>query len=113
MSKSSLFKSLLIAQTIGLLTYTLFAFQNDSANLFSVYINNILSFNWNGQFNLDFSCYLFLSALWIVWRNKFNISSFIIGIAAMIVGIMVFAPYLLVLLIKEKGDLYRVLVGKR
>lgn len=113
MNFNNTFKTLLIVQAVGLLVYTFFAFQAEGANLFGIFLNNIKSLTWNGQFNLDFSCYLLLSALWIMWRNKFTASSFIIAIVGMIIGIMIFAPYLFWLLMKEKGDLKRVLVGER
>ena len=113
MSNNNLFKTLLVVQTIGLLTYTFIAFQTEGANLFGVFLTNIKSLTWSGQFNLDFLCYLTLSGLWIMWRNKFSGKSILVGTVAMILGIVFFAPYLLWLMNKEKGDLKRVLVGDR
>lgn len=112
-NSQTLLKSLVIIQTIALLVYTAFAIKNEGWTLFSILINNITSLNWNGQFNLDFSCYLTLSGIWIMWRNKFSISSIIFAVIAMIIGIMAFAPYLLYLLTKEKGDLKKILLGDR
>jgi len=105
--------ALLIFQTLALLVYTGFAVKLEGWTLFQVVSNNISDLNWNGQFNLDFSCYLLLSGIWIVWRNKFSGSSFIIAIIAMIIGIIVFAPYMLYLIIKENGDYKKVLLGKQ
>jgi hypothetical protein len=113
MSNNNLFKILLIVQTIGLLAYTFFAFQTEGADLFSVFTNNVLSLNWSGQFNLDFLCYLTLSGFWIMWRNKFTIKSVLLGLVAMVLGIVMFAPYLLWLTNKENGDIKRVLIGDR
>jgi hypothetical protein len=113
MSKNNLFKTLLIVQTIGLLTYTFLVFQKEGADLFSVFINNVLSLNWSGQFNLDFLCYLILSGFWVMWRNKFGTNSIILGLVAMVLGIVIFAPYLLWLTIKENGNIKRVLIGDR
>jgi protein-S-isoprenylcysteine O-methyltransferase Ste14 len=113
MSRSNLFKTLLIIMTIGLMLYTFQAFKAEGANLFSIFTSNILALNWSGQFNLDFLCYLLLSGIWIMWRNKFEGSSIIVGVAAMIVGIILFAPYLLWLTNKENGDIKRVLIGDR
>ncbi len=111
MSKNSLFKTLLILQSIGLLTYTFFAFRTAGPDLFSVFAHNVLSLNWSGQFNLDFLCYLSLSGIWIMWRNKFTFNSIVLGLFAMVLGIVMFAPYLLWLTNKENGDLKRVLIG--
>ncbi|MCG9899353.1 MAG: hypothetical protein MH132_05090 [Hydrotalea sp.] len=113
MNKTNLFKILLLIQTVGLLIYTLIAFQNEGANLFNVFIKNIAAFSWSGQFNLDFLSYLILSGLWIMWRNKFTVKSILIGLIASVLGIVFFALYLLWLTNKEDGDLKRVLIGDR
>lgn len=104
-------KILLIIQTIGLLIYTFLAFQTEGADLFSIFLNHIKSLTWAGQFNLDFLCYLTLSGLWIMWINKFKPISIALGITAMILGFLFFAPYILWLLKKEKGDIRNVLIG--
>ena len=106
-------KSLLVLQTVAILFYTLSAYQLQGPNLFAVAWHNLQSGNWNGQFNLDFSCYLLLSSLWIMWRCRFSTSGILIGTIAGVLGILFFAPYLLYLLLKEKGDLIRVLLGER
>lgn len=111
MKNSNFLKILLIVQSLTLFVYTIFCFQKGGADLLSVFVNNIVALGWNGQFNLDFFCYLMLSGLWIMWRNNFTLKSIFIAITASIVGIMVFAPYFLFLLIKEKGDLKRTLTG--
>ena len=113
MNNISFVKILLIVQTIGLLIYTFFAFQTEGAALFSVFTNNVLSLNLSGQFNLDFLCYLTLSGLWIMWRNKFTTKSIILGLVAMVLGIIMFAPYILWLTSKENGNIKRVLIGDR
>ncbi len=113
MNNSFLLKVLLTVQAVGLLVYTLIAFQTEGFDLFSVFVRNILSLTWSGQFNLDFSCYLLLSGLWIMWRDRFSVQAIFIGVAAMIVGIMLFAPYVLQLLMKENGDVKRLLAGNR
>jgi hypothetical protein len=104
---------LLIVQTLGLLIYTIIAIQNDGVNFLARAQEFVASMTWMGQFALDFQCYLMLSALWIAWRNKFSAKSVVMSILAMILGIIVFAPYLIYLLSKEKGDLKGVLIGNR
>lgn len=106
-------KTLLLIQTIGLLIYTVIVQQNDGRNFLARALEFATSLTWMGQFALDFQCYLLLSALWIAWRNKFSTNSIIIAIVAMVLGIMVFAPYLIYLISKEKGDLKVILVGDR
>lgn len=106
-------KIILLAQTAILLAYTFLAFAQEGPVLFQTFIGNIASGTWSGQFNLDFLCYLMLSGLWIMWRQKYSAASVLIALAAMILGIVFFAPYLLLLIYKEKGDLKRVLTGAR
>lgn len=108
-----LLKSVLVIQAVALVTYTGLTVMNEGWSLFNVFINDILAINWNGQFNLDFSCYLSLSGIWIAWRNKFSFSSIIMAIVATIIGIIVFAPYLLYLLVTEKDNMKKVLLGKQ
>lgn len=106
-------KAILTTQTILLLVYTAFAVQNEGWGFLQIAVSNIASLTWSGQFALDFACYLLLSGIWIMWRNKFQMQSLILGIAAMILGIVVFAPYVIYLLGKEKGDLKKVLLGEQ
>lgn len=113
MKNNFLLKTLLLIQTLGLLLYSYIAFRSEGANLWDIFFTNIMSLTWNGQFNLDFLCYLLLSGLWIMWRNKFTAKSIILGALAAILGIVVLAPYLLFLISKEKGDLKQVLIGNR
>jgi hypothetical protein len=106
-------KALLIIQTIGLVGYTVIAMQHDGINFLARAQQFVTSMTWMGQFTLDFQCYLILSALWIAWRNRFSAYSMLIAIVAMVLGIIVFAPYVLYLLSKHEGDLKRVLLGVR
>lgn len=112
-NKHYFLKGLLIVQTLGVLIYTVIAIKNDRGNFLIRAQEFVLSLKWIGQFTLDFNCYLVLSALWIAWRNKFSGQSIAVAIMAMILGILVFAPYLLYLISVEKGNLKTVLIGKR
>jgi len=96
-----------------LLLYTTIAIQNDGFNFVERFQEFTFSMNWIGQFTLDFQCYLTLSAVWIAWRNKFSIKSVLFAIIAKILGIIIFAPYLIYRVQKEKGDITKVLIGNR
>ncbi len=112
-NKQYAIQALLILQTLGLLLYTAIAIQNDGFNFVERFQEFAFSMKWIGQFTLDFQCYLILSAVWITWRNKFTINSILFAIIAMILGIIVFAPYFIYLIQKEKGDMTKVLIGNR
>jgi hypothetical protein len=111
-NKLTAIKLLLLAQTLAILIYTYLAVRNEGWGLLDQVTKNLLEMGWNGQFNLDFASYLLLSAVWILWRNAYSASSFILALMAATIGILFFAPYLLFLLSKEGGDLKRVLTGK-
>ncbi len=113
MKRSFVFAALLLIQTLIILVYTLYVFQAEGADLLSVFVSQVKSLTWAGQFNLDFLCYLTLSGFWIMWRDKFSFRSVPIGLMAMVLGILFFAPYLLWLLLREKGEIKRVLTGDR
>ena len=110
---SSFLVIILLLQTLIVLAYTLYVGLQEGWIFMQVAITNLTSLTWNGQFMADFSCYLILSALWIMWRDKFSVLSIVIGLMAMVLGIIVFAPYLVWLLYKEKGLISKVLMGQR
>lgn len=101
------------AQTLAILFYTYLAVRNEGWGLLDQVTKNLMEMGWNGQFNLDFATYLLLSGLWILWRNAYTASSFVLAFLAATIGILFFAPYLMYLLTKERGDMRRVLTGRR
>jgi hypothetical protein len=103
---------ILIGMILAMSVYTITAAMNEGINLFAVFGDNLTSLGWSGQFNLDFTCYLILSGLWIMWRDRFSRSSILLGVAAMILGILLFAPILIYWIMNEKGDLRAVLLGE-
>jgi hypothetical protein len=109
----NLFKALLALQSIGILSYTLVVGNNHGWNLFEVFFRDILSLNWPGQFNLDFTFMLMLAGLWTAWRNRFSTQGLGLGAIAFVGGISFLAPYLLVLTFKHHGDCRKVLLGLR
>lgn len=110
MKKTILFY--LAISAIAILVYTLYVGYKEGWDLLPIFINNIKNLDWNGQFNLDFQFYLILSALWLVWRNGFSISSLLFALVCAILGYMIFGFYLLYLFYKENGDVKKILLGK-
>ncbi len=104
-------KLLLLFQLFSILIYTYFTIGIEGTNFFAAGIEHLKSLQWKGQFTLDFSYYLMLSALWILWKEKYSSRAFIFALLAMIWGIMFFAPYLFYLLMKENGDIAKILLG--
>lgn len=106
------FQGLLVILTLTIASYTLIAGNKMGWDLFTVFITDIKSITWAGQFNIDFSSYLFLSFLWISWRSKFSAKGVFLGLVAQILGILFFAPYLLYLSDINNGDMKKILLGK-
>ncbi|MCB1142770.1 MAG: hypothetical protein H7A24_03965 [Leptospiraceae bacterium] len=108
-----MFQILLVAMTIAIITITGIVSNTHGWNLIEVFIDNIISLNWSGQFNFDFMCYLFLSAIWIMWRHDFSPMGIVLGLIASVAGILFFAPYLFILTIQSNGNITIVLLGKK
>lgn len=106
------FRILLVLLFINMVVFTIVAGTNEGWDLASVFINDLKAMNWSGQFNVDFTSYLILSAVWLAWRYEFKPRGLAIAVVALVMGILVFAPLLLYLTIKAKGDVKEVLLGE-
>ncbi len=107
-----LFRILVIVIAMTVYTYTIYTGLHTGWNLFSVFFEDILNVTWRGQFNIDFLSYLLLTALWTSWRQKFSSLGIVLGLFALVGGIMFLAPYLLYLTYKNHNDIHKVLLGK-
>lgn len=106
-----LFRILLAVLWVGLLVYTVVVIGAYGMTLVPIFFGDIARMNWPGQFNLDFSCLLVLSALWTAWRNKFSALGLALSPVALFGGSGFLLLYLSILLFNEKGDLRGVLLG--
>ena len=105
------FHSALIAMTALIVVFTVAAVANGGINLVTPFLTPILALSWQGQFNIDFTCYLVLSGIWMAWRGGFTKGSIALGILAPPLGILFFAPYLLYLVGTSNGDPRLLLLG--
>ena len=105
------FRIALMAMTGAIILFTVAAIMNEGINLFVPYLAPIVALTWQGQFNIDFACYLVLSGIWMAWRGGFSGSSIALGILAPPFGILFFAPYLIYLVSQSSGDPKRLLLG--
>ncbi len=106
------FRILLGMMIAGIFTYTGIVGVNHGWNLLPVFFSDMAAMTWPGQFNFDFSCFLFLSGLWLSWRNNFSRGGIVLGVFGVVGGIMLLAPYLLWATITANGDVPTVLLGK-
>ena len=93
--------------------YTLLVFRNEGVDFLTPFIGPIADFGWRGQFNLDFGFYLLLSGLWLAWRSGFSAAGCLQGAFAASLGMMVFAPLVLLHAHRARGDLNRLLLGRQ
>ncbi|MEO0348983.1 MAG: hypothetical protein AAF282_02920 [Cyanobacteria bacterium P01_A01_bin.15] len=107
------FRSVLVLMTVSIVAYTLITGVNHGWNLFPLFFGEIAAMTWSGQFNLDFTCFLALSGLWIAWRHQFSPDGLALGLVATVGGIVVLAPYLLFATFQANGDMNVLLLGKK
>ena len=107
------FRALITLLWLGLAGYTAVVVSRHGIDLLPIFFGDIATLGWPGQFNLDFLCFLILSALWTAWRNGFSAIGLLLAAPAFFGGAGFLLPYLLILTFREKGDLVRVLIGDR
>jgi len=105
------FRVLLAVLWLILGAYTAVVVAEYGMTLVPIFFGDIARMNWPGQFNLDFSMLLILSALWTAWRNRFSAQGLLLSPVALFGGSGFLLLYLLILLFQEKGDMRRVLLG--
>lgn len=107
------FRALLAGLWLMLVAFTTLVIANHGMNLIPIFFGDIAKMGWPGQFNLDFLCFLVLSALWTAWRGGFGPASLALAVVAFFGGAGFLLPYLLILTLQAKGDMARVLLGVR
>ena len=106
------FRLLLIAIIAAIVGYTGVVGLNHGWNLFPVFFGDLAAMTWPGQFNLDFTGFLALSAQWLAWRHHFSPGGLALGLLGFVGGIMVPAPYLLYASFQARGDAKELLLGR-
>jgi hypothetical protein len=105
------FKAFLVVAWVGLVAYTGVVIYAHGLDLLPIFFGDIAKMGWPGQFNLDFSCFLMLSALWTAWRNGFSVTGLILGLLALVGGAGFLLLYLFVLTVQSRGDVAYLLLG--
>jgi hypothetical protein len=68
------FRILLVAMITVIFIYTGAVGLRHGWDLFPIFFGDILALTWPGQFNVDFTCLLLFSGLWLGWRNHFSLA---------------------------------------
>lgn len=105
------FRALLVIMLAVVLIYTALVAFDHGLNLVPEFFGAMAAMTWQGQFNIDFSMFLVLSALWTAWRGGFSGGSILLGAVAGFFGIVFLTSYLFYLHRREKGEMGAVLLG--
>lgn len=107
------FRGFLALIFLVLAGYTGVVISRHGLGLFAVFFGDMARLGWSGQFNLDFTCLLALSGLWVASRHRFRASGLALGACAFFGGALFLSGYLIVASIRAKGDLAALLLGDR
>jgi hypothetical protein len=105
------FRILLIAMLAALAVYTGVVVAAHGLNFLPVALSDVTRMAWPGQFDLDFTMMLTLSALWVAWRHQFSPAGLGLALLAFFGGASFLTVYLLVLSVRAKGDMAGILLG--
>lgn len=109
----TLFRILLVGMLVTVSVYTAITISNAGLNLFPVFFGDIAKMGWPGQFNVDFSIFLTLSAGWLAWRHHFSVSGLCLGVCGLFLGTLFLTAYLLFMSFRANGDIKTLLLGER
>ncbi len=104
---------LLVVILVVLTGYTALVISHNGWDLLSVFFGDMGAMAWPGQFNLDFTGFLILSALWTAWRHQFSLLGLALALLAFFGGMMFLTIYLLIASYQVKGDIKALLLGAR
>ena len=106
------FRLLLVVIFIAISGYTAVVASNHGMGLLQVFFGDMAKMGWPGQFNLDFMCFLALSALWLSWRHHFSPIGIVLGVVGFFGGAFFLSAYLFIETFRVEGDAKALLLGK-
>ena len=109
----TMFRLFLAAILLTILVYTFQVGAVHGWDLIPVFFAAIGDWSWQGQFNVDFTCFLLLSGLWVAWRNDFSPLGLLLAPVASFGGALFLSAYLLILSFQVKGDAVALLLGSK
>ena len=107
------FRALLAMIFVALTLYTISVVLHFGVDFAPLFFGSIARLDWAGQFNLDFLCFLILTALWVAWRHDFSVGGLLLGVVAINLGAIFLSAYLLIALSRTRGDMAQLLLGPR
>ncbi len=108
----TLFRLVLVAIIAVVVGYTLPVVAEHGLNFLPYYIDDIGKMGWPGQFNMDFSAFMLLGSIWLMWRHHFAALGLLFGLIIFVGGAPFLCTYLLIASFQAKGDVKELLLGK-
>jgi hypothetical protein len=105
------FRLFLLTIFATVVVYTAVVVANHGLGLFPVFLGDIARMEWPGQFNLDFSGFLALSAFWLAWRHHFSPAGLALGVLGFFGGVPVLTGYLFLTSFAVERDVGALLLG--
>lgn len=109
----TMFRAFNVLIFLSLAAYTGVVITHHGLGLFPVFFGDMAELAWPGQFNLDFTCMLALSGIWVAHRHRFSAPGVLLGVCAFVGGALFLSVYLLVVSFRTKGDVAAMLLGER
>jgi hypothetical protein len=106
------FRTLLVVIFLAISGYTVIVINNHGIGLLPVFFGDMAEMGWPGQFNLDFMCFLALSALWVSWRHQFSAVGLLLGVCAFFGGALFLSIYLFIQSYRVNGNVNLLLMGR-
>ncbi len=106
------FQILMVVLFAVIAAYTAVVMINHGPNLFPVFFGDILAMSWAGQFNVDFTSFLTLSAVWLAWRHHFTPAGLALGVLGFFGGGLFLCAYLFIVSLGVAGDPKVLLLGR-
>lgn len=103
-----IFLAIIFLTIIG---YTAVVINTHGLGLLPVFFGDIAKLAWPGQFNLDFMCFLALSAVWVSWRHQFSLVGLLLGLIAFFGGALFLSIYLFIQSYRVNGNINELLLG--
>ncbi|OYY71698.1 hypothetical protein [Sphingomonas sp. 28-63-12] len=107
------FRVFLVAIFLTILLYTVAIAADHGMGLIPIFFSAIAAMTWQGQFNVDFSCFLLLSGLWVAWRHNFSALGLLLAPIASFGGALFLSAYLLILSFQLRGDMAALMMGSK
>jgi hypothetical protein len=109
----NMFRILLVAIITIVGAYTVVVIADHGWGLLPIFYSDITQMDWRGQFNMDFSSFLILGSIWLMWRHHFAPLGLLFGLVIFAGGAPFLCAYLLIASFRTNGDVKELLLGKR